>query len=87
MLNGGYETISPSDNGLNVVRLIRIIVESLPEFPNRSIDAVVGVEKDVLTPNPLNNLFTCNKLRASLDEEQEQFHGNAPQLNGLTATP
>ena len=60
-----------------------IVLQDLPDFPNRAVDAVVDVEVNLLPPNPLDDLLPRDQLPAVLGEEQQNLHGNALQLERL----
>jgi hypothetical protein len=71
---------------VNKSRPFRIILESLADLSNRSIDAVIGIEKNVLTPDPLYNLLAGDQLAALLHQKQEQLHWDASEFDGLTCS-
>jgi len=49
--------------------------EDLPDFADRSVNAVVGVEENPLAPNLLDNLIPGDELSPVLQEKQQEFHG------------
>ena len=61
-----------------------VVPQDLPNLANRSIDAVVGIEEDPFTPDPVDYLLAGYKLSMLRHQQQEQFHGNALQLQRST---
>src|SRR5438477_6710212 len=45
-----YEAVALTDNGLQKPRIIWVIAQRQPNFANCGVDALFGVEKDVLPP-------------------------------------
>src|SRR5262249_55833432 len=48
--------------------------------------AVVGVEKDVLTPDPFDDLIAGDQLSTVFDEEKEKIHRNALEFQCAAGT-
>jgi hypothetical protein len=78
--------ISPAGDGLYEARLFGVILQDLADLTDRAVDAVVGIEEDVLTPYPLYDVFPADDLSFLLDEDGENFRGNALQLKDATGT-
>jgi hypothetical protein len=50
-------------DGLSCYWILGIISQYLPEFADGRIDAVIGIEEDVLTPNSFNDLLAGADLK------------------------
>jgi len=48
----------------------------LPEFSNGGVDAVLGLNKNILAPEFFKDLFASNKVAVPTDQKDEQLHGN-----------
>jgi hypothetical protein len=83
---GRNETISPTRNGLNKTWFFGIVPERLPDFANCAIDAVVGVKENVLAPDSLDDVLAAHELSSLLNQDGENFHGNALQFEHTTRT-
>ena len=60
--------------------LLGIVTQDLPDFPNRAIDAVVGIQVVTLPPDPLRDLLPADELSPMLRQEKEYLHGDTLQL-------
>jgi len=65
---------------LDKARLVWIIPEDLADFPDRPIDAVVGIKKNILTPDSLDDLIAADDLVPLLDQQEQNFEWNALQF-------
>src|SRR6266581_7318690 len=74
------ETIAPPRDGLDEAGLLRIVPQDLPDLANRAVDAVVAIEVDALSPNPLDDLLPADQLSPLLRQEQQHLHGDSLQL-------
>jgi hypothetical protein len=74
------EAISFATDGFNEARLFRIVLQYLADLADCPVDAVVGVQENVLTPYPINDLISGKKLPTMLDEKQQQLHGSGFEL-------
>src|SRR5580700_8724596 len=74
----GNETVSLSGDGLDESRLLPVVFQCVANLPDGRVDAVVGIEEDVLAPELLDDLFAGHKQAPALDQKQEQFHRDAP---------
>src|SRR5215469_13786244 len=79
------EPISLSGNGLDKARLFGIVAKHLPDFTDRSIDAVIGVNKNALAPNFCRNLFARDDLVSPSNQEEEDLHRDAFKLEHTPA--
>jgi len=83
----GYKSVPSARDRLNKARLLRIISEHLPNFPDRGVDAVVGVEKYIFPPDSFDDLLPRNQLSSLLDQQQQQLHWNPLQLKQTARSP
>ena len=74
------EPVSPPGDGLHEPGLFSIVLQYLANLADGGIDAVVGVEEDILAPDPLDDLVPGHQLTSLLDQEEQQFHGNPFEL-------
>ena len=79
-LDHGNEAVSPSGDGLHESRSLGVVLQYLANLADGGVDAVVGVEEDVLAPNPFYDLVTGHELPSSFNQEEQQLHGNSFQL-------
>jgi len=56
---------------LHKAGLLRIVFKGLANFPDSRINAVVGIQKDILTPNLLYDLLAGDELPALLDQQEQ----------------
>ncbi|HKM84535.1 MAG TPA: hypothetical protein VJY15_26695 [Candidatus Acidoferrum sp.] len=49
----------------------------MAHFADSSVDAVVGVNEDILTPDGQEDLLSGDQAVAVLGEQEEQLEGNA----------
>src|SRR4029077_13396982 len=82
---GRNETVSPAHYGLHESRLFGIVVKDLADLANRAIDAVVRIEENALTPNPLDDQLPADELPPMFHQEEQQFRRNALQLEQAAA--
>src|SRR5882762_1247883 len=64
--NRGYKAISTTDDCLHEAWLLGVIFKDLPYFPDRGVDAVIGVKKNVFAPDPFDNLLARDQQAAVL---------------------
>jgi hypothetical protein len=63
-----YKSVALPDHGLQKAGMLRIISEELANFTYRSIDSLFGIEENLLAPEPVNDLFTSDKLILSFGQ-------------------
>jgi len=51
------EPVSPAGDGLDEVRVLRVVSQHLPDLADRVVNAVIRVEKNALAPDSLDNLI------------------------------
>jgi hypothetical protein len=63
-----------------------IVVQNLTNFADRGIDAVVGIQEDVLTPDPSDDVLSGDQLPPALEQQEQDLHGDSLQLQSATRT-
>ena len=79
------ETVTAAHYRLQVLRLLGIVLESLPDFPDGRIDALFGVLEDAGAPQPLHNPLARYQVSVGLNHEHQQIEGKVLQLHGRAA--
>ena len=81
-----YKSVTSPGDGLDKARLFGIVLEDLADFPDRSIDCVIGIKEDVLAPKLFNDLFPRYQLAPPLHQQEQDFHGDSFQLQRAAGT-
>src|SRR5258708_36336680 len=63
---GRDELVSPPRNRLHESRLLRIVLQHLPNLADGGVDAVVGIKENILAPDPLDDPVSGNQLPSLL---------------------
>src|SRR5262249_61083487 len=79
-LHGRDESISLAGDRLHEAGLLRVVLERLADLADGGIDAVVRVEEDIPSPDPLDDPVPADELSLLFDEETQDLHGDALQL-------
>jgi hypothetical protein len=62
-----------------------IVFEDLADFADGTVDAVIGVQKDAVAPDFLYDFLACDQLSSLLYQEQQDFHRDAFEFEGVTS--
>ena len=81
----GDEPVSLPGHGLDHARPLGIVPQGVADLSDGAVDAVVGVEVDVLAPDPFHDLVASHEPSPLLDEEEQQLHGDTLELDGSAA--
>src|ERR1700677_3961445 len=84
MPNRRDETVSLPRDRLYEARLFGIILQDLPDLANRSVYAVVGVEEDILAPDPLDDVLPADDLSVTLNQDRQNLGRNAFEFDHAT---
>jgi hypothetical protein len=76
-LEGTIETIPSAKDGLDVLRVPRVISEGIANFSDGGVNAVISIEVAIFSPQSLNDLLAANQPSIFPDQEDEQIHGDA----------
>src|SRR6516162_1281885 len=82
-----YKSVTLAGDGLDKARLFGIVREDEADFPDRSIDGVIGIEKDVLSPELVNDLFPRHQLARTFHQQEQDLHGDSFKLQRAACTP
>jgi hypothetical protein len=63
-----------------------IVLQDLPDLADGAIDTVIGIEGYALSPDSLDDLLARNQLASLLHQQEQEFHGNAFQLEHTVGT-
>ena len=75
------------DYGSDKAGVPRIVSERRSEFVDCCVNAVLGFEEAVATPEFLLNGLSTNQLSWVLEQQSEQFHWNPLKLDRSTRPP
>jgi hypothetical protein len=71
---------------LHEPRVLRFVLEHLTNLPDRRVDTGVRIDEDVTSPDPFLDLFPRDKLTALFDQQHQQLHGDAFELERTAGT-
>ncbi len=75
------EPVSSTLKGFDVTRSFSGIAESLPQFAERGVQAVVKIDKRVCWPQPLPQAFAADQSARLLQQASQNFKWFALQMN------
>jgi hypothetical protein len=81
----GYEPVTPGRECDYESWGLRVVLQRLPNFPYRGVNAGVAIEERPFSPDSLQDLFACNQLIGLFGEQEEQIERSALQVNDLAA--
>jgi hypothetical protein len=82
-VNDSDEPVSFSRNRLYKAWLFGIVFQDLSNFPDGCIDAVVGIDKNFLPPDSLDDLIAHNEVAGVLQQQAKQFQRNPFEFQRL----
>jgi hypothetical protein len=80
--DGGDETVTPADDGLDKLRIVGIVAEQVAELTDGGIDAVLGIDEDFARPEPIGDFAASDELTFPGGEQDEQLHRLALDAQG-----
>jgi hypothetical protein len=80
------EPIPLSCDCLDELWLLGIVLQDLPNFADCTPDAVVSIEKNVLTPNTGHYFVAMDGFAPVLDEQNQDLQGNTLDLQHAIAS-
>ena len=80
------KAIALPGNRLHETRLFRIIAENLTDFSDGSVNAVLGIEEDILAPDLFDDLVAADQPAVALREESEELHGDFFKLENTVGS-
>ena len=78
--HGPDEPVPFSGDCLDKGWIFRVVFENLTNFADCGIDAVIGVQEDILTPDPFDDVLSGYQLPFALDQQEQDLHGDSLQL-------
>ena len=85
--DGPHQPVALAYNGLHESGLLRIVPQYQTNFANRSINALFGVDEDVLSPQALDDRSPADQLVPVFHQENEQLHRDLFHPERPTSTP
>jgi len=67
--NRAHKSIASARHGLDEARRPRRIVESLPDFCNRGIQAVLEIDVSAVRPQLLAKFLACNNFATTVEQQ------------------
>ena len=64
--NFAAKAVALSHHRLQELRLLRVILQNLADFPDRGVDALLGIQEDLFAPKPFADLFSGDQFPAVL---------------------
>ena len=64
-----------------------MVPEGLPDLAHGGVDAMLGVEKDILAPEPLDNLLSADYVAILFRQQDKQLHRNPFQFQDSAVAP
>jgi hypothetical protein len=69
------KAITPTDHGLDVLRILGIISQGNANLSNPVVYSLLGIEENVICPQPVLNLFPSEELAGALQQKDKNFEG------------
>ena len=83
----GDEAIAFAGHGLDEAGMVGIVFQSLANFADGGIDAVLGVDEDFFAPEAVDDFLAGNDVAVFFREQEEQFHGDAFEFQDAAVAP
>ena len=83
---GCYKAVALASDGLHESGLLRVIAQSVSDFSDGGVDAMLGIDKDLAAPEMLGNFISGDELALSLHQQDEQFQRLSFELHRTAAT-
>jgi len=85
--NRTLKTITATDHGLDVLRILGIISQGDANLSNAVVYSLFGIEENVICPQPVLNLFPSEELTGALQQKNKNFEGLFFKLYRSPAAP
>jgi hypothetical protein len=82
----GDEAVTHPDDGLDELRIVRIVAEQVAELTDSGINAVFSIDEDFALPEPVSDLAARDQLAFSRGEQDEQFQRLTLDAQGVAVT-
>jgi hypothetical protein len=63
--------------------VVRVVFQGLADFADGGVDAVFGVDEDILAPETVDDFLAGDDATLPLQKKDQQFHGDALEGNAL----
>jgi hypothetical protein len=80
---GRDEPVAFPRDSLHIDGVFRVVFQNLADFPDRRIDAVVGIQVDILAPDPADDFLSGDQLSFAFYKQEQDLHGDSLQLQSL----
>lgn len=71
------QTVSLALDGLDILRMVRIVAQAMAELADGGIDAVLGVDEDLSRPEPPGDFRARHQAALARGQQDQQLHGFA----------
>src|SRR4029077_13245914 len=85
--NGCQESIPFAADRLDELRFPWVVVQDLPDLPDGTVNAVVGVDINPVAPDPRYDLLPRDQLSTPLDQQQQDLQWGRLKLQRPASTP
>lgn len=82
----GNEAVTLTRNRLDEARFFGIIPERKANLADGGVDSMLGVNKNILAPEALDDFISRDEIPIFAREQDEQLHGDLFQLDRTTGT-
>src|SRR5882724_757211 len=74
--DGCAEAVAFANYGFDEAWVFWVVAQGLPEFSDGGVDAMLGLNEDVLAPEFVDDLFACDEVAVPAGQQDQQLHGN-----------
>jgi hypothetical protein len=78
-----YESIAFARYRVDKAGVVRVILQRLADFADGGVDAVFGVDEDILAPETVDDFLAGDAATLPLQKTDQQLHGDALEGNAL----
>src|SRR5713101_9603940 len=82
----GDEPVALAQGGFHKERVFGVVIQRRTDFANGIIDAVLGIEEEVLPPDLLDDFFSLDQVTLVFSQQDQQLHGLALQTEAMAST-
>ena len=79
----GDEAVTLTNHSLNKARVAGIVTQDVAQLVNCCVNAVLGILESILAPKPAVYNFPADKLALTLEQQDEQLHRYALELERM----
>jgi hypothetical protein len=78
-----YESIAFARYRMDEAGIVGVVSQRLADFANRGVDAVFGIDEDILAPETVDDFLPGDDAILPLQKKDQQLHGDALEGNAL----